>query len=293
MNNGLKYYVAKTCLYLTLILLALACLLPFIMVFSISVTSESTLLLKGYSLFPREFNFDAYSMIFRRPETIISAYRVTILITVVGTSVGVYLMSALGYTLSRRDFKWRRQLSFFVYFTMLFSGGTVSTYILVTQYLNLKNNLLALILPVLISVWNVMLLKMFFSQLPASLIESARLDGASEYYIFIRLAIPLTKTGIATIALFTCLSYWNEWFGSMMYMTDNNKISLQYMLQKVLGDVNFMRKYGQNGMFGQNLSPGDSLKMANCIIAAGPAILVFPFFQKYFVKGIMVGSLKE
>ena len=282
---------AKGSVHLVLIILSLLCLLPFVMILSVSFTSEAGIQANGYGLIPSDFSLEAYQYIFKNPTEVISAYTTTIFVTVVGTISSTVIMSMMAYPLSRQDFKLKNVLSFFVYFTMLFSGGLVPTYILVTKYLGLKDNVLALILPILLSAWNVMLLRMFIASIPMSLIEAANLEGASEFKIFFTIVFPLAKVGIVTVALFQVLAFWNDWYQAMLYIDHGDMTTLQYMLYRVMNKVNLAKEYG-GAMATQEKLPSENLRMALCVVAAGPTLVVFPFFQKYFSKGITVGGVK-
>lgn len=285
-NIFLKIFV-----HLFLIVMSLLCLLPFIMILSVSLTSEAGIQANGYSLIPSEWSLEAYQYIFRNPTEVISAYGTTTFVTIVGTLTSVIIMAMLAYPMSRSDFKLKNGLSFFVYFTMLFSGGLVPMYILVTKYLGLKDNILALFLPILISGWNTMLLRTFLTNVPMSLIEAANLEGASEFRIFFTIVLPLSKVGIVTIALFQVLTFWNDWYQAMLYIDHGDMTTLQYMLYRVLNKVNLAKEYG--GMMAtQEKLPNENLRMALCVVAAGPMLVIFPFFQKYFSKGITVGGVK-
>lgn len=282
---------AKGAVHLVLIILSLLCLVPFIMVLSVSLTSETAIQANGYRLMPSEFSLEAYRYIFRNPTEVVSAYSTTIFITVVGTLVGLLVMAMMAYPMSRKDFKLKNGLSFYVYFTMLFSGGLVPTYILVTRYLGLKDNILALMLPILLNGWNIMLLRMFMTSIPDSLIEAASIEGAGEFRIFFLIVLPLSKVGLVTVALFQALSFWNEWYQAMLYIDHGDITTLQYMLYRVLNKVNLAKEYGAVVETTEKL-PSENLRMALCVVAAGPMMLVFPFFQKYFSKGIVVGGVK-
>jgi putative aldouronate transport system permease protein len=286
-----KNYIANGIVHLVLILLSLACLLPFLMILSASFTSETAIKTSGYGLFPRQFSAEAYRYILRTPSDVIWAYGVTIFVTAVGTAAGTLLMTMLAYPLSRADFKYKNIFSFYVYFTMLFSGGLVPVYLLVANYLKLKDSVWALIVPILMSGWNVFLLRMFLRNIPASLIESAYLEGAGEFRIFFRIVAPLSKIGIVTVGLFTALNYWNDWYQAMLYIDHGRLTSLQYMLYRVMNQVNLAQEYAGTMATTEKL-PDENLRMALCVVAAGPMLLVFPFFQKYFSKGIIVGSVK-
>lgn len=281
----------KGAVHIVLIILSLLCLLPFVMILSVSLTSEAGIQSNGYQLIPSEFSLEAYEYVFRNPSEVINAYLTTIFVTIVGTIGGTLVMTMLAYPMSRKDFRFKNILSFFVYFTMLFSGGLVPSYILVTRFLGLKDNVMALILPILMSGWNVMLLRMSLSAIPMSLIEAAHLEGASEMRIFFQLIIPLGKVGIVTVALFQVLHFWNDWYQAMLYIDHGNITTLQYMLYRVMNKVNLAKEYGGAMEMGEKL-PGENLRMALCVVAAGPMLCVFPFFQKYFSKGITVGGVK-
>lgn len=278
--------------YTVVALMALVCLIPFVLLISASFTAESYIRFHGYNLWPQEFSLEAYGVIFRNPQTIINAYGVSILITGVGTFLGLMATTAAAYVLSRQDFKYRNVFSFFFYFTTLFNGGMVSTYIFYIQYLHLKDSLWALILPGLFNVFYLLIMRSFCSAVPSALIESAKIDGAGEYRIFFQIVLPLLKSGMATIGLFLALGYWNDWYNAMLYINSSNKYPLQYMLYNMLQQQQALARIAsQLGIVVADL-PSNSLKMAMAVVATGPIILVYPFVQKYFVKGVTVGSVK-
>ena len=274
-----------------LIILSLICLVPFLLVLSVSLTSESGINVSGYRLIPSDFSLEAYKYIFSNPDEVFSAYRVTILVTAIGTVCGTLISAMLAYPLSRKDFKPGKVISFCIYFTMLFSGGLVPTYLLVTKYLGLKDTMLALILPILLNAWNIFLLRTFFTSIPSALIEAASIEGANEFEIFFKIALPIGKVGVVIIALFSVLNYWNDWFQSMLYIDRSNIQSLQYMLYRVMKKTNLSKEMGGAMIYSEKL-PNENLRMALCVVAAGPMLFVFPFFQKYFTRGITVGSVK-
>lgn len=278
--------------YLVITAIALVCVLPFIMLITNSFTAEQTLRFEGYSLFSRDFTLEAYQVIFQYPKKIIDAYRTSIFITVVGTATGLFLITMTSYVISRKDFKYRNKLSFFFYFTTLFNGGMISTYIFYIQYLRLKDNLLALILPGMLNVFYLLIMRSFISTVPAALIESAKIDGAGEFRTFLQIVLPLLKSGLATIGLFLALGYWNDWYNAMLYMNTENKYPLQYMLYDLQMRTQALTMIAsQAGVKVENL-PSNSLKLAMAVVATGPIILVYPFIQKYFVKGVTIGSVK-
>ena len=277
-----------------LFLLAAFCVVPFILVILSSFSTEEGLLKYGYTIIPRMPGLVSYRMIFANPTSLLDAYKLTIIVTAIGTVLAMIIMTACAYTLSRDDFKLKGVLSFFIYFTMLFSGGTVASYIWIARYLKLSNTIWALILPIMLSAYNIFILRVSCKAIPFSLIESAKLDGAGEIYIFVRIVVPLAKTGIATISLLTLFTYWNDWYQSMMFMDTGDKSTLQYYLVKILDNVSFAKKNASasGGLTSAINVPDDGVQMAVCVLAAGPMLCVFPFFQKYFVKGITVGSVK-
>ena len=278
--------------YVIVALVALVCLIPFILLISGSFTSEQWIRFHGFSLWPGEFSLEAYKIIFKTPEKIVRAYGVSIFITAVGTLAGLFLTSLTAYVISRKDAKYRYVLSFFFYFTTLFNGGMVSTYIFYIQYLHLKDNYLALILPGVFNVFYLLIMRTFVNNIPFALIESAKLDGAGEWRIYFTIILPLLKSGLATIGLFLALGYWNDWYNAMLYMNDEAKYPLQYMLYSVQQQTQALARIAaQAGIQVANL-PSNSLKMAMAVVATGPIILVYPFVQKYFISGITIGSVK-
>ena len=278
--------------YLSLTFIALLCLLPFIMLISGSFTSEQAIRFEGYSIFLREFTTEAYEMIFKYPEKILKAYGVSIFITVIGTIAGLFFLTMTAYVISRKDFKYRNVISFYFYFTTLFNGGMVCTYIFYIQYLHLKDNLLALILPMMMNVFYLLIMRRFIAAIPVALIESAKIDGAGEFRIFIQIILPLLKSGLATIGLFIALGYWNDWYNAMLYLNSEEKYPLQYMLYNMLQKQEAMAQMAsQVGRRVENL-PTSGLKLAMAVVATGPIVLLYPFVQKYFVKGITIGSVK-
>jgi putative aldouronate transport system permease protein len=274
-------------------LFCFACLLPMLAVLSISLSNDSQILEKGYSILPRGFSLDAYRIVFRT-QSLANAYGVSALVTACGTVGGLTINSMIAYALSRKDFKLRGLITFLVFFTMLFNGGMVANYILVIKYLHLKNTLFALILPFMVNAWYILLLRTNMQSIPFSIVEAAEIDGASQWQTFSRVVLPLSKTTLATVALFTALQYWNDWFLAMLYTTKNELAPLQYLLYKVTMNFENLERYLSDGGGVIDIKdlPKESARMAICMLAAGPMLVVFPFFQKYFTKGITVGSVK-
>lgn len=278
------------------IIFSLACVLPIVVVISTSFSSEMSVLRDGFGLFPKEFTLAAYQSILYNPMMLVRSYGVTIFVSLVGTTGGLLIISSLGYVLSRKDFLLNKQLSFFVFFTILFNGGLVPFYILVSRWLGLNNNIFALIVPYLVSAWFVLLIKGFMSGIPPALIESAKIDGAGEIRTFFAIIIPISKPALATVGLFLLLQYWNDWWLSMLFITDEKLYSLQFLLVRILNNIEFLSKNltKLSGMgVPVNALPSLTSRFAMCILAAGPMLVVFLFFQKYFMRGIVVGSIKE
>ncbi|THF73440.1 carbohydrate ABC transporter permease [Cohnella fermenti] len=278
------------------VLFSLACVLPVLLVIIVSFTHNDSLIDNGYSFFPSRWSSVAYDTLFEDFNTIASAYRVSIGITVGGTLASVLLMALYAYPLSRRDYPLRTFFTFFLFFTMLFNGGMVSRYIVYTQMLSLKDSYLALILPLLIAPFNVIIMRTFFqTTIHPALIESARIDGAGEMLIFIRIVLPLSLPVMATMALFSTIAYWNDWFNALLYIDTEAKYPMQFLMMRVLNDVQYVRDNMslslQNPELLRNL-PNESLQMALAVIGMGPILIVYPFFQKYFVKGLTVGAVK-
>ncbi|WP_130836284.1 carbohydrate ABC transporter permease [Lachnoclostridium sp. Marseille-P6806] len=278
--------------YLAVILIAAVCLVPFMLLLSGSFTAEQWIRFHGFGLFPGEFSLEAYQIIFKTPERILRAYGVSIFITAVGTGTGLILTTLTAYVISRKDFRYRNVLSFFFYFTTLFNGGMVSTYIFYIQYLHLKDNLLALILPGMFNVFYLLIMRTFVNTVPVALIESAKLDGAGEWRTFLQIVLPLLKPGLATIGLFLALGYWNDWYNAMLYLNSEDLYPLQYMLYAIQQQTQALAKIAsQAGIQVANL-PSNSLKLAMAVVATGPIVVVYPFVQKYFIAGITIGSVK-
>jgi len=293
-NTKRKISVGYVLINIVFILITIACIVPVWLVISVSFSRENDVYLYGYSLIPRNFTTLAYETILSNPRILLDSYLVTICVTVSGTLVSICLISSLAYVLARKSFKYRSILSFYVFFTMLFNGGLVPYYILVGRWLGLRDTIFALIVPGLMNAWFVMLMKGFLINIPDSMIESAKIDGASEFTIYSRIVLPVSKPAIATITLFIALNYWNDWFNSMLYIDNQRLYSLQYLLMRILKNLEFLKSevVGKFVRLDQITIPTLSARMAICILAAGPMLFIFPFFQKYFVKGLTVGAIK-
>ena len=277
------------------ILLAVACVFPLLLIVSAAFTDEMSLTIEGYKLWPSKFSLEAFSYILESPKQILMSYGVTIFVTTVGTIGGLLVTSMLAYVIARKDFKFSRVLSFLIFFTLLFNGGMVPSYIMISKYYHLKDTIFALILPYIVIPWHVFLMKGFFADIPMSLIDAAKIDGASEFCVFFKIITPISKPAFATIGLLTAFTYWNDWWLSMLYIDDAKLTSLQYYLYRIMNNIQFLTTSMQAGNISIDLSnmPNETARMALCLLAAGPMLVIFPFFQKYFVKGLTVGAVKE
>lgn len=280
--------------YVTLGILAVICILPFWLVISGSFSDQYSIQLHGYRLIPETFSLDAYKMLFRIPEEMIRAYGVTIFVTVVGTTVGLLFTSMAAYVLASQDFRYRYQMSFFFYFTSIFGGGLVPWYIFCNKYLHFHNNVISMILPILINVTYLLILKSYMMSIPVSLYESARLDGANDLTIFLRIALPLSKAGLATVGLFLALNYWNDWYNAMLFLDEGRRdlYPLQYYLNNILTKAQAMNAAAARSGIPASDVPSEPLKLAMTVVATGPIIMLYPFLQKYFVKGVTIGAVK-
>lgn len=279
--------------YVSLSILALLCIFPFILVVSSSLTEETKIVTDGYQFIPTAFSTEAYSILFKYPQEMINAYLVTIGVTVTGTLLGLFLTSMTAYVLCRKDFKWRNKFSFFFFFTTLFSGGLVPWYLLIVNYLNMKDTPMALIVPMMLNVFYIIVMKSFMSSIPEAIIESAKIDGAGDFKIYLRLILPLSKPALATIGLFLALAYWNDWYNALLFISDEKLMPLQYYLYKMLGNMDGMRKAMMGaGAVVTTAIPTESLKMAMTVVATGPILLAYPFVQRYFVQGLTIGAVK-
>lgn len=280
--------------HVVLIVFSLMAVLPFILLISSSLTEENAALKYGFSFVPRVFSLAAYKYISYQSKMIIRAYGITIFTTVVGTSVGLTMTSMLGYGLSN-EIPGRRILNFFVVFTMLFNGGLVPTYLVYTKYLHLSNTIWALIIPsLLMNAFHVMLVRNYFStSIPESLIESAKLDGASEMMIFRAIVLPLSKPIMATIGLMLALSYWNNWTNGLYYLDDTSLYSIQNVLNAINNNIIAINSVSNMGLaINKSEIPALTARMAIAVIGILPMLCIYPFFQKYFVKGITIGAVK-
>ena len=278
--------------YVLITLLSLFCLLPFILIISGSFTSQASIMTDGYQLIPREFSLEAYEFLFEAPDDILRAYGVTIFVTVVGTLVSLLVTSMAAYVLANKAFRYRNTVSFFFYFTTVFGGGLVPWYIFNIKYLHFKDNLISLILPTLVNVTYLLILKSYMKNVPDAVYESAHLDGAGDWTIYWKIALPLNKAGLATVGLFTALNYWNDWYNAMLYIDNSKFYPLQYYLNDILNKSQGMMAAAAQAGIPAAQVPTEPVKLAMTVVATGPILLLYPFLQKYFVKGVTIGAVK-
>ena len=278
--------------YLIITIVTLFCLLPFILVVSGSFTSEEAIHKYGYSFIPKVVSTRAYEIIFKAPEKILDAYVISIAVTCIGTLLGLFITSMTAYVLQSKGFKYRDRFAFFFYFTTLFSGGLVPFYILMVRYLQLKNSIVALIIPNLLAAFYILIMRNFMKSIPDSIAESAKIDGAGEFRIFTQLMLPLIGPALASIGLFIALGYWNDWAAAMLYIDNPRMYPLQYLLYKMVNSVNFAVTATASAGVPMPEMPQQSIKLAMTVVSIGPIVLLYPFVQKYFVKGITLGSVK-
>lgn len=276
--------------------IALICLIPFLMILAGSFSSETAIMNNGFSLLPQDFSLEAYKTVFNEPMVVVRAYATTIGLTIFGTVLGLALQTMTAYVLVRKEFEWRNVFSFFFYFTTLFSGGLVPYYLLIRQTLGLADSYLALLLPLVFSVYNLLIMKSYIQSIPESLIDAAKIDGCGEFRTLVQVVVPLIKPALATVGLFIALAYWNDWYNAMLYIKSPTKYPLQYFLYQQINNIEGYKKMIANGVSGTVVSsvslPTQTLKMALTIVVTGPIVLAYPFVQKYFVQGITIGAVK-
>jgi putative aldouronate transport system permease protein len=277
-------------------LLVVITMLPIALIVIASFTKETALIEQGYTFFPKAWSLDSYYYMVKQGVVITRAYGISFLVTIGGTAASVLLTTMLAYPISRKTFKYRNVLAFFVFFTMLFNGGIVPSYIMWTKYLHIKNTIWALILPnYLVTAFNVILVKNYYTNnVPDSLLEAAQIDGATEFTIFRKIMLPLAVPTVATISLFTGISYWNDWTNGL-YFIDNEKLySIQLLLIKIMNNIQALRTNSTAALLGTgNISlPGTSIRMAMAVIGILPIVMIYPFVQKHLIKGVVVGAIK-
>ena len=281
-------------IYVFLALFSIGCLLPFLFIMSGSFTDEMEIVRKGFALVPSRLSYSAWVMLSHDLQTIIDGYVITVSVTVTGTFLSLLVTALMAYSLSVSTLKYRNVIAFYAFFTMIFSGGLVPWYIIVSNILRLRNTFLALILPYTINGWNMFLLRNFFRTIPKEIGESAKIDGAREMTIFLRLMLPLAKPGLATVGLFIALGFWNDWWLGLMLIENRHLYPVQLLLRAVISNMQFLRSSVAQTIQSDasRILPLESVKMAICLVTIGPIIFLYPFVQRYFMKGIIVGAVK-
>lgn len=280
--------------HVIMILFSVACIIPFLLLVSASFSDEKSLVINGYSLWPSVFSTKAYEYLFLQSNKIMHAYGITVLITIIGTVAGILLTTMFAYPLSRPDLPHRRFFSFLLFFTMLFSGGLAPTYMFYTQYLHIKNTLFALIVPgLLMNAFNVIIVRTYYQgNIPIELIDAAKIDGATEFQIYRKVVVPISKPIMLTVGLLIGMAYWNDWFNGITYITDSNLYSIQNFLYRVMQQIQFLTNSDNLGSFDMSSIPTTAARMAIAVIGVAPILIIFPFLSKYFAKGLTIGSVK-
>ncbi len=294
LKNSGKYF--QTIANSIMVIITLCALIPFLLLVITSLSSNESIIRSGYSLIPKDFTLEAYAYIWREKMQIFNAYGITVGITIIGSATAIILTLLYAYVLAKPSFPGKTFFSFYIFFTMLFNGGIVPTYIMYTNYLHLKNTMLALIIPgLLLNAFNVILVRTFIqNNVPASLTEAAKIDGAGEFRIFARVVLPLTKPIIATVGLFIGVAYWNDWQNGLYYVTDNRLYSIQQLLNNMMKNIQFLSS-NPSSAINSNVAasiPQATVRMAIAVIGIVPILVIYPFVQKYFIKGIALGAVK-
>ncbi|MDD2213026.1 MAG: carbohydrate ABC transporter permease [Oscillospiraceae bacterium] len=290
---GSRFSWNRVLITLLILLFTLACLFPFILTFSVSITDENTIMRYGYELIPRKVSFYAYKLIFQKGSSVINGYIISIIVTVVGTLVAVVITGLAGYTLANRKVEYRSGLGLYFFIPMVFNAGIVPWYLICTK-MGLRNNILALIIPsLLFNPFNLFLVRNYMEGIPYSLRESATIDGANDAWIALRIYFPLSMPVLATICLFYGLGYWNDWWNAIM-LVDNQKLyPVQYLLLQLKSQISMLKDLQSIAGAINVTPPTEAIKMATAIITIGPIVLLYPFLQRYYVSGLVIGSVKE
>lgn len=290
--------IASTGVNIFFIIYSILCVVPLLLIIAVSISNEGSVVRNGYRFIPEQFDLAAYEFLAKDIGTIAHAYGVSIIVTVVGTVLSMVIIALYAYPISRPNFPHAKFFTFFVFFTMLFSGGLVPWYLVYVQLLDLRNSLLALIIPLIMAAFWVLVTRTFFqTTIPAQVLESAKIDGAGEMRIFIQIVLPLSLPILATISLFQTLTYWNDWFLSLVFISNNGNISVQYLMYKMMANIQYLASNPTaaaeiakaGGMFN---FPSETVRMAMVVVGVGPIVFAYPFFQKYFIRGLTVGAVK-
>lgn len=292
MTAGRKMNVV---LNIILLLLVVLCVFPVLLTLIISFSSSESITEVGYALIPKSWSLDAYKYIFADPLVIGRAYGITIFNAVIGTAVGILVVSLYAYSLTIKHYKFRKFFTYYMLVTMLFNGGMVASYIVNTQVLHLGNTIWIMILPLLFNAWNVVIMRTFIqTSVPQAVIESAKIDGATEWRVFFKIVMPMSVPGIASVSFFILLAIWNDWNLPLLYITNDKLFNLQFLLQRIMKSIEIIKNNPEYAQAAKSMTsiPTESARMALCFIALGPILIAYPFFQKYFIQGITVGSVK-
>lgn len=283
--------------FVVLLILAIVCILPIILIIVATFTDETTLLANGYRFFPQKYGLEAYVYLLKQSVMMLRAYKISILVTVIGTLASLVLSTTFAYPLSRKDFKYRNIFSFLVFFTMLFSGGIVPSYMMWTKFFHIKDTIWALIIPsYLMNAFNILLIRNYYSNnIPDALVEAARIDGASEFLTFRRVIVPLSVPVIATVGLFTGLAYWNDWINGLYYINDPGLYSIQNLLIRLMNNIQYLNSGAAAGIVSGGTTgalPSTSVRMAIAVVGVIPVVAAYPFLQKYLIRGTVIGAVK-
>ncbi|RUS48689.1 carbohydrate ABC transporter permease [Cohnella sp. AR92] len=278
--------------YVYMLVFVIVAIIPFMTIISTSLTNEQYIRANGFDLFPHDLSLAAYKFVLGRGSTILNAYRVTVIVTVVGTLISMVLTTMMAFALSRKEWRMAGPISFLVYFTMLFNGGLVPWYIVTTKYLHLYDQLLALMLPYAVNAFNLLIMRSFISTVDNGIFEAAKIDGANDAQLLVRIALPLILPGLATICLFYAISYWNDWWLGLMLVSDRDLYPLQMVIRSITSNISYAASNAANSSIAAAAIPKEGVKMATTVLTIGPIILLYPFLQRYFVKGLTLGSVK-
>jgi len=286
--------VIKTISVIFITVFSISCLIPFIVLLLASITDQNYIYAHGYTLFPQSFSMKAYQLVFALPNIIIGDYILTISVTLIGTAVGLFITAMTGYALQRPDFPYRNGISFFIYFTTLFSGGLIPYYMMMVNWFHLKNNYLSILLPALMTPWLLILMKSFLKTIPHEVTEAAKIDGAGDFATFWQVILPVAKPALATVGLFLALGYWNGWYNAILFLDPSyvDYQPLQFFLYRTVNAAVFLKSSAAAANVPPQNMPTDTLKMAVGVVATGPIIIAYPFVQKYFIQGLTVGAVK-
>lgn len=290
-----KFSIGRLIVHIILVLLSLACIIPILFLLSISLSSEESITQYGYTFIPKIFSLEAYRMAFANPTEILDAYKVTSAFSVLAVILSLIIQSMVAYPISKPNYKFKKITTVYIFITMLFSGGLVPSYIINTQYLHLGDSFWIYILPSLVGAWNIIVMRTFFQGLPAGLTEAAKIDGANEFQIYSRMILPLSLPVLATLGFMSLLAKWNDWNTSLIYIRNPKLYSLQYLLQRILREAEYVKKVADTSsasFINTDSLPIETYKYAMCILASGPMLVVFPFFQRYFTRGLTIGAIK-